>query len=74
MKELKPCPFCGGEPITRIRIAELSGSAATIEFTVRCKCGIEKKSFVELYVIDFSTIINVIQTLTDEWNRRAENA
>ena len=74
MKELKPCPFCGGEPFTRIRIAELCGSAVTLEFTVRCKCGIEKKRIVELYDIDFSTIINVIQTLTDEWNRRTENA
>lgn len=34
--ELKPCPFCGGEPITRVRT-------------------------------------NVMQILTDEWNRRDNN-
>ena len=71
--KLKPCPFCGGEPITRVRTVEQYESISTIELTVRCKCGIKKKSIVELCDTDFSTLINVMQTLTDEWNRRANN-
>lgn len=73
MKDLKPCPFCGGEPITRVRTIEWYESTSTIELTVRCKCGIEKKSLVELCDTDFLTLTNAMLILTDEWNRRDNN-
>lgn len=74
MNDLKPCLFCGRDPITRVRVIEHNSfSRSTIEFSVmceRCKCGIEKRSIVGLHGTDFSTLTNVMQTLTDEWNRR----
>lgn len=72
---LKPCPFCGGIPVTGIEVTSWSGNRATIELSVKCSsCGISKRRIVELNreVIhaDFSYFVNTMYAVMDDWNSR----
>ena len=56
-EELKPCPFCGGEPY----LQEFNGYTEPQYSCVRCHCGVETKQFV-----GFNGKTKAIEV----WNRR----
>lgn len=59
MKELKPCPFCGGE--VEIFSWYIKGIANRLHYNVRCKdCGCTRRSR------EYRTTKKAIE----EWNRR----
>lgn len=58
MNELKPCPFCGGEP----RIIEHEFEGVSNTFGIKCKCGAQSFQFWE-----------TIDDAIEQWNRRAYN-
>ena len=63
-KELKPCPFCGGE--ARFRIYDLKGYCGNYEYTIRCdNCNIQ---FREDDVYQNEIIAR--QKVIDKWNTR----
>ena len=70
MAELLPCPFCGKQPITRVRTIRCDGITSTLEFSVKCECGIEKRLKLELCDTDFSKVISSINAVIADWNTR----
>ena len=68
--ELEPCPFCGKQPFTRVRTVRCDSITSTLEFSVKCECGIEKRLNLELCDTDFSKVINAISNTFDIWNTR----
>lgn len=69
---LKPCPFCGSLPQTRVEVASMGGGYDRIDFSVVCdKCGTQKKTV--LYTRESKTFADVyksIELVTEIWNRR----
>ena len=75
MTELKPCPFCGSLPQTRVEISSMGGGSDRIDFSVVCdKCGTRK--IVMLYTTESKTFADVqesIEMVTEIWNKRMTN-
>ncbi len=68
MTELKPCPFCGERPMTRVTVYQ-----NIVSFKIRCcGCGVTNAVAVELCDSDFSVIYDGLQKAVALWNRRAE--
>ena len=68
-EELKPCPFCGGEPKTTVE------SKANTIITVSICC---KKCHAEIHdsvidLCDLDTMQRAINNVIGAWNRRIEN-
>lgn len=70
--KLKPCPFCGSLPQTRVEIASMGGGSDRIDFSIVCdKCGTQKG--VRLYTTEGKTFADVqesMEMVTEIWNRR----
>ena len=70
--KLKPCPFCGSLPQTRVEISSMGGGSDRINFSVVCdKCGTRKN--VTLYTSESKTFADVQEAMkmaTEIWNRR----
>ena len=65
--ELLPCPFCGSEPDTRLKV-----KSQCLEMVVVCfKCGISKTVAVEICDIEFGKIENGMIEAVKTWNARA---
>lgn len=80
-KELKPCPFCGGEAKFYTTSNKSSHHSIGFSFEIKCsKCALRfPQSFnIELYLTENGEIKivpgfeNVINHATEEWNRRAD--
>lgn len=71
MAELKPCPFCGREPYTRVNVNSWRSGSAEMTFQVKCECGICKTTVLEICGADFNEIINAIQSVEYKWNCRS---
>lgn len=66
-KELKSCPFCGGEPDTAI-----GKDAQYLTFKVTCcKCYIKREITVQAGA-NFENVQSAINEVIELWNRRAE--
>lgn len=63
-RELKPCPFCGGEAVL-----EPYESRKGYEAYVQCNSG----CIVHMMTITYDTEEEAIEAVTKAWNRRAEN-
>lgn len=75
-EELKPCPFCGGKAVFRVRSNKSSHYSAGFDFEVKCvNCGAK---LPKLYTAEFSLTDNgELKFLKDErvtaiedWNGR----
>ena len=65
--ELLPCPFCGAEPTTRVRV-----KAKCLDMVVICfKCGTSKVEEVENSDAEFNRINNGMIGAAKKWNTRA---
>lgn len=68
MEQIKPCPFCNGNPYTRI----MTYSEMTI-LTIGCReCDLVLRETV-LPGIDFDVFDETKNKLIGKWNRRADN-
>ena len=79
-KELKPCPFCGGEAVFIVRANKSSHYSVGFSFEIECSdCGLK---LPQMFITDFSlTEHGEINLLTDErgkaitaWNNRTDKA
>ena len=69
--KLRECPFCGEIPFTRVRVTKWDGCSAEIQCSVKCRCGINKTVSLELCDTDFSKVIQAMELVIIDWNRRA---
>lgn len=65
---VKPCPFCGSEAYTRVRVDTV---LMTITLIVTCgTCGVEKRFTANKYNLTFDTVLEAVQKVINAWNRR----
>ena len=75
MSELKPCPFCGREPITRIsfRCSPAGAVKASVDVYIKCpKCHCTRNVVLELCDTTFEQANTAMQNAIEAWNRRYE--
>ena len=75
-KILKPCPFCGGEPISNIRAYGYSTNTFTAIHVIGCnQCHIqfEEESVYTIKNGEIVTLRNGYKKCVEKWNRRADN-
>ena len=71
--ELKECPFCGGEAITRVRGNGTYMQRLNISMDVGCpKCSVYKKVGIELCDTNFEEVEQAMNSAIEEWNKRRE--
>ena len=71
--ELKPCPFCGAEPMTRVRFknAAVGPNPAEISMIVRCpECGCDRTAILKLSDTTFEKALGAMEYVRETWNRR----
>lgn len=76
MAELKPCPFCGGKPISRIsfRTSPSGTIKASVDVSIRCpECGCSRNKVLELCDTTFEKARCAMEGAIEAWNRRATN-
>ena len=70
MEKLKPCPFCGGDPKTRVdylyNVCEL-----ILRFSVECNCGVKRTLTKKVCSDSFDKYIKIMDETIELWNRRA---
>lgn len=73
MSELKRCPFCGGLPITEVRVTQMSSDTDNVDFSVVCvDCGTSKT--VRLKIAKKAVFMDVEKAMSqaiEAWNKRA---
>lgn len=71
-EKLKPCPFCGGEAYTIVKVVN-GISADTIRFAVKCvNCNIDQH-FDIACADSFEKVKSAMDKAIDAWNRRVDN-
>ena len=70
MENLKPCPFCGGNPyVTDTFIGTpYNGGFVDISMTIECRCGIKLES--EYTLMPNGNLYPTQLSAVDKWNRR----
>lgn len=69
--DLKPCPFCGGEPRTSVSYRQCGGGDLVLEFAVICShCGVKRSVTEELENAPFGSYINMVDRAMELWNER----
>ena len=63
MAELKPCPFCGGEATVFV------SSGGVCVLCTKCRC--QTPVYCDEWIATKTT--NSVRSVTDRWNRRAED-
>lgn len=72
MTELKPCPFCGTKPETRVSYTEIHYTLR-LEAEVCCpECGCRKSVRFEVVNTPFEEFEYQFSAAIDAWNRRAK--
>lgn len=72
--KLKPCPFCGGKPYTRVTLAandEMNGYISCNNSKCATKMNFTIKGGNIL--LSFEDVINGLYNAADKWNRRTDN-
>ena len=66
-RKLLPCPFCGVQPTTRVRV-----KAQCLEMSAKCfKCGVERTVRVDICDTEFNKLYDGMMLLIKVWNTRA---
>lgn len=72
--ELKPCPFCGKNPITEVRVTQCGGDFDIVAFSIVCEeCRTCKTAYLRINNKDkanFNDVDIAIDTAIKAWNRR----
>ena len=69
--ELKPCPFCSGQPRTSVNYRQCGGSDLILEFAVTCSnCGVRRSITEEVENAPFGSYINIMDMAMELWNGR----
>ena len=69
--ELKPCPFCGGQPRTSVNFRKCGGGDLVLEFAVTCsRCGVNRSITEEVENAPFGSYINMMDKAMELWNYR----
>lgn len=81
MSDLKPCPFCGGEPVFFIHERQSGSNGIGYGFSIRCnRCGATNPNTRQSVLLSMEDdgSINYIEDGRGKavavWNARAENA
>lgn len=71
--KLKPCPFCGKEPITKVKVC--SGTyASEIRYSVECKyCDVSIGAYITT-CDSFNNAQSAMNRAIEDWNRRTDNS
>jgi len=75
MEELKPCPFCGHIPETKVEVTYYGGGESHIDFSIRCtECGTSKTiRLKERGDCRFFDVDRAESEAVAAWNRREED-
>ena len=69
--DLKPCPFCGGDPYTTIQGRQWGGDGCSVSLSVICsQCKISKGKVVKIEGMNFFTLKKEFDELISKWNER----
>lgn len=74
MAEMKPCPFCGSKPITRIsfRTSPCGTIKASVDVYIKCpECRCIRSIVLELCDTDFEKAKSAMEKAIEAWNGRA---
>lgn len=72
MKELKPCPFCGGEAKTEVGYIKYGDDELLLIAAVYCGvCGVRKSVKFNAELKPFEYFTENFNAAVDMWNRRA---
>ena len=71
--KLKPCPFCGKEPVTKVKVC--SGTyASEIRYSVECKyCDVSIGAYITT-CDSFTDAQSAMNRAIEDWNRRTDNS
>ena len=74
MNELKRCPFCGGLPITEVKVTQMGGNTDYVDFSIVCvDCGTFKT--VRLKITKKAVFMDVEKAMSqtvEAWNKRVK--
>lgn len=71
--KLKPCPFCGKEPITKVKVCSGIGTTK-IRYSMECShCYICFSEYTKTYD-SFKDAQDAMNRAIEDWNRRADNS
>lgn len=71
--KLKPCPFCGKEPITKVKVCSGIGTSE-IKYSVECRyCGIGISAYIST-CDSFTDAQSAMNRAIENWNRRTDNS
>ena len=69
--ELKPCPFCGGEAVSIVKIQK-SGTVLSAKCN-KCSCGLPGGGFYISETDNFSRILEKMNMVKNKWNMRYQD-
>lgn len=76
-KELKPCPFCGGNALLRLKGVGIEGDSHTEDWEILCSsCGatpskaLFKSKFIVTVDGEVKYSLNGLNDAIEAWNRR----
>ena len=70
--KLKPCPFCGKEPTTKVKVCK-GMIASEIKYSVECEyCGINIGAYITT-CDSFDNAQSAMNRAIEDWNRRVDN-
>lgn len=75
-KALKPCPFCGQLPTTKVEVTQMGGNKDEISFSVYCPdCKyVVKNIYLDITpsnICNFSKVEETMLKTVNAWNTRA---
>ena len=74
-KILKPCPFCGQSPTTKVEVTQMGGNKDQINFLIYCPdCKyVVKNIYLDITpsnICDFSKVEETMLKIINMWNTR----
>ena len=71
--KLKPCPFCGKEPTTKVKVCK-GMIASEIKYSVECEyCDVSIGAYITT-CDSFTNAQSAMNRAIENWNRRKDNS